>query len=69
MDTLEVVTAGTMSDGRGITYRVPVAKAEVGQVIGKEGKTAQSMRTILAAIAMKNKNTLSLGVVSAFAKL
>ena len=69
VDTPEVVTVGTVSDAKGTTYRVRVAKAEVGQVIGKEGKTARSMRTILAAIAMKNKSRLSLEIISGFAKL
>jgi uncharacterized protein len=30
-----------------------VAKDDVGKVIGKEGRTAQSMRTILAAVSTK----------------
>jgi len=30
-----------------------VAKEDIGKVIGKEGRTAQSMRTILAAVSTK----------------
>jgi hypothetical protein len=69
VDTPEAVTVRSISDEKGIRYQVRVANAEVGQVIGKEGKTAQSMRTILAAIAMKNKSKLSLEILSGFAKV
>ena len=30
-----------------------VAKEDIGKVIGKDGRTAQSMRTILAAVSTK----------------
>ncbi len=30
-----------------------VAKNDIGKVIGKEGRTAQSMRTLLAAVSTK----------------
>jgi predicted RNA-binding protein YlqC (UPF0109 family) len=30
-----------------------VAKEDIGKVIGKEGRTAQSMRTILTAVSQK----------------
>jgi predicted RNA-binding protein YlqC (UPF0109 family) len=30
-----------------------VAKSDLGKVIGKEGRTAQALRTLLSALAMK----------------
>ena len=36
-----------------VIFALKVAKEDVGKVIGKQGKTAQAMRTLLTAIAAK----------------
>jgi len=36
--------------------RLRVAPTDVGKVIGKQGRTARSMRTILGAVSMKHHN-------------
>jgi len=40
-----------------------VAKNDVGKVIGKEGRTAQSMRTILTAVSTKLGRRAHLDIV------
>ena len=40
-----------------------VAKADIGQVIGKEGRTAQSIRTLLAAVSTKLGRRAHLDIV------
>ena len=40
-----------------------VAKEDIGKVIGKEGRTAQSMRTILAAVSTKLGRRAHLDIV------
>ena len=40
-----------------------VAKADIGKVIGKDGRTAQSMRTILAAASTKGGRRVHLDIV------
>ena len=40
-----------------------VAKNDVGKVIGRDGRTAQSMRTILTAAASKTGRRLHLDIV------
>ena len=40
-----------------------VAKDDVGKVIGKEGRTAQSMRTLLAAVSTKLGRRAHLDIV------
>jgi predicted RNA-binding protein YlqC (UPF0109 family) len=40
-----------------------VAKEDVGKVIGKEGRTAQSMRTILTAVSTKLGRRAHLDIV------
>ena len=40
-------------DGNTIKYEVKVAEKDMGRVIGKKGKIAQSIRTVMKAIAAK----------------
>ena len=40
-------------DETSITYRVKVAENDIGKVIGKAGKTANSIRTIMKSIGAK----------------
>ncbi len=43
----------TMPNEKTIEMTLKVGAADVGKVIGKQGKTAQAMRTLLTAIAAK----------------
>lgn len=36
-----------------VTFRLSVAQGEVGKVIGKSGRTAQSIRVLLSAVAAR----------------
>ena len=36
-----------------MVFRLRVAEQDVGKVIGKKGRTAQALRTLLAAVAAK----------------
>lgn len=40
-------------DEKAITYHVKVASNDIGKVIGKSGKTANSIRTILKSVGSK----------------
>ena len=52
-----VVTAGAA----GLSLKV--APADLGKVIGKQGRTARSIRTILGAAGMKQNRRLTLDIV------
>lgn len=43
--------------------RLRVASADVGKVIGKQGRTARSMRTILSAVSMKLHHRYTLDIL------
>lgn len=43
--------------------RLRVAPADVGKVIGKQGRTARSMRTILSAVSMKLHHRYTLDIL------
>jgi hypothetical protein len=62
VDTPGDVAVERVSNNGVTTYRIRVADAEVGQVIGKQGRTARSLRSILAAVAMKEKRRITLDI-------
>ena len=54
----------TEIDGdHGALLELRVAKGDIGKVIGKDGRTAQSMRTILAAASIKFGRRAQLDIV------
>ena len=70
VDTPSEVVVETMQEKNGLTlYRVRVESNEVGLVIGKQGRTARALRTILAAIAMKEKRRIELDIATDSAPL
>ena len=44
-------------------YELQVAKEDIGKVIGKQGRTAQAMRTLLTAASGKAKKRMTLEIV------
>ena len=44
-------------------YELKVAQEDLGKIIGKQGKTAKAMRTLLGAAAAKDKRRAVLEIV------
>ncbi len=63
VDTPDSVSVEALKDGDGTVLRLRVAPGDVGKVIGKQGRTARSIRTILSAASMKVKHRYSLDIV------
>ena len=57
-DTIEILE--TVTDDNHIKYEVKVASADMGKVIGKQGKVAKSIRTLMKSLASKEKKTVSI---------
>jgi hypothetical protein len=57
------VSVEAIADGDSTVIRLRVAQSDVGKVIGKQGRTARSMRTILSAASMKLRHRFSLDIV------
>jgi predicted RNA-binding protein YlqC (UPF0109 family) len=57
------VSVEAIADGECTIIRLRVAPSDVGKVIGKQGRTARSMRTILSAASMKLRHRFSLDIV------
>ena len=53
VDTPDAVKVTEMDGERTTVFELRVAKEDLGKVIGKEGRTARAMRTILTAASMK----------------
>jgi predicted RNA-binding protein YlqC (UPF0109 family) len=62
VDFLNAVTVAAEAESDGTTLLLRVSQADLGKVIGKQGRTARSMRTILGAASMKAKHHYSLDI-------
>jgi predicted RNA-binding protein YlqC (UPF0109 family) len=63
VDSPESVSVETFRDGDATVLRLRVAPGDIGKVIGKQGRTARSLRTILAAASMKLRHRFALDIV------
>ncbi|WP_213805060.1 KH domain-containing protein [Granulicella sp. dw_53] len=63
VDSPDKVLVEALKDGEGTLLRLRVAPTDVGKVIGKQGRTARSMRTILSAASMKMKHRFALDII------
>jgi len=50
-------------DGETVTFELSVAAEDLGKVIGKQGRTARAMRSILSATAAKENMRSRLDIV------
>jgi predicted RNA-binding protein YlqC (UPF0109 family) len=53
----ESVQVSESFDERGSTYRVTVAPGELGKVIGRGGRTAKAIRTVVRAAASRHQQS------------
>lgn len=63
VDYPEKVTVDEVGDNRTTVLELKVAKEDIGKVIGKLGRTAQAMRTLLNAASGKEKRRMILEIV------
>ena len=52
-----------VEDGDATVLELRVAQTDLGKVIGKQGRTAKSIRTILGAASMKLKKRYTLEII------
>jgi predicted RNA-binding protein YlqC (UPF0109 family) len=63
VDEPEKVTVDTADDHDETVLELRVAPGDLGKVIGKQGRTARSIRTILGAASMKAKRRYTLEIL------
>ena len=63
VDQPEDVSVEMLPDVDSTVIRLRVAHQDIGKVIGKQGRTARSLRTILGAASMKMHHRFALDIV------
>ncbi|HEX4606391.1 MAG TPA: KH domain-containing protein [Candidatus Angelobacter sp.] len=63
VDAPEQVQVTPVEDGDATILELRVAQPDLGKVIGRQGRTAKSIRTILGAASMKFKKRYMLEIV------
>ena len=63
VDQPDAVSVSETSNDAGTVLRLKVDPSDVGKVIGKQGRTARSLRTILGAVSVKLHHRYSLEII------
>lgn len=61
-DPSQVAVSEMAADEKKLVLSLKVGQSDIGKVIGKEGRTAQAMRTLLAAVAAKEGKRVRLEI-------
>jgi predicted RNA-binding protein YlqC (UPF0109 family) len=62
VDHPEGVKVEGVPSSDGISLRISVDRADIGKVIGKQGRTARSLRILVTAVGMASKQRISLDI-------
>jgi predicted RNA-binding protein YlqC (UPF0109 family) len=63
VDYPDEVRVREVQNDRGIVYELSVAPSDMGKVIGKSGRLAKSMRTVVSAAALQYNQRVSIEIV------
>jgi predicted RNA-binding protein YlqC (UPF0109 family) len=63
VDQPDQVSVNKVEAGHTVVLELSVAQRDIGKVIGKQGRNAQAIRTILSAISGKSKKKYVLEIV------
>jgi uncharacterized protein len=62
VDEPDAIDVREIEEGNHTIIELRVAKSDIGKVIGKDGKTAQSIRMLLTAACQKNGRRVHLDI-------
>jgi predicted RNA-binding protein YlqC (UPF0109 family) len=63
VDDVEAVNTHAYNRGDQTVVELEVAQADLGKVIGRQGRTARAMRTLLSAAGHKSRRRYTLDIV------
>lgn len=63
VDDPDQVTVSEVEGNQTAVIELKVAKSDLGKVIGKQGRTARAMRTIISAASAKAKKRIVLEII------
>ena len=64
VDHPEDVQIQVREDARGLVYELSVHPDDVGTVIGKQGRIAKALRTVVSSAAVKERRRVIVDIVS-----
>ncbi len=64
VDHPEDVRIQVREDARGLVYELSVNPGDVGKVIGKQGRIAKALRTVVSSAAVKEHKRVMLDIIS-----
>ena len=59
VENKDAIKINTIDKGKSVTFEVKVAQEDMGKVIGKQGRIAQSIRNVMKAVANKEHKKAS----------
>ena len=59
VENKEAIEINRVDNGKSITFEVKVAQEDMGKVIGRQGRIAQSIRNVMKAVANKEHKKAS----------
>ena len=63
VDEPDVVSVAVVGGGNTSILELTVAKTDIGKIIGKQGRTADALRTILSAVSAKERKRAVLEIL------
>ena len=63
VDNKDAVSINEIETEKGVTFQVKVDDSDIGKIIGKQGKTAKAIRTLMKAAGAKYKKRLSVEIL------
>ena len=63
VDNPEEVTVSQEEDGRNITVKLHVAASDMGKVIGKQGRIAKAIRTVVKAASLGDNKRVDVEII------
>lgn len=63
VDNPDEVTVTETENGRNLTVELHVAPSDMGKVIGKQGRIAKAIRTVVKAAAMEDNKKVDVDII------
>jgi uncharacterized protein len=64
VDHPEDVSVRVIEEDHSVTYELSVHPSDVGKVIGKQGRIAKALRTVVTSAAVKERKRVNVEIVS-----
>lgn len=63
VDDKNAISIEEITEGNVITFKVNVSKDDMGKVIGKQGRVAKSIRTVMKSVSAKENKKVNIEFV------